>query len=189
MLWVSYEAHILISVWGLAWIQHILHTSYSNFSMMYSSTPDYSLCFAQAWSLCSRLHFPERPLRRAVMLRESLQLERVESVLATSHVLHRVLTPATLTGGDGGDESKWNWTTTTTTTTKKKGPCLETMSKEKTQDNQEAQTYDRMEFRTMGLWVGSEKWGARRELRMGLKKASRTCRWTNARLRGSIAKS
>lgn len=35
------------------------------------------------------------------MLRESLQLERVESVLATADVLHRVLTPATLTGGRG----------------------------------------------------------------------------------------
>lgn len=35
------------------------------------------------------------------MLRESLQLERVESVLATAHVLHRVLTPATLTGRMG----------------------------------------------------------------------------------------
>lgn len=70
------------------------------------------------------------------MLREGLQLERVESILATAHVLHRVLTPATLAGEGGtgvmkGSGIKQQYKRTNRRKkNNNKGSCLEIVSKE-----------------------------------------------------------
>lgn len=69
------------------------------------------------------------------MLRESLQLERVESIFATSNVLHRVLTPAALTrgrrkGGLGVMKASGIEHQKKKKNRKNKGACLEIMSKE-----------------------------------------------------------
>lgn len=42
------------------------------------------------------LNFPVRPLWRAVLFGEGLELERVKGVFTASHILHGVLSPAAL---------------------------------------------------------------------------------------------
>ena len=53
-------------------------------------------------SVQSGLYFPIRALWGAVLLGEGLQLEGVKGIFTTSHILHRVFSPAALTGRGGG---------------------------------------------------------------------------------------